>query len=488
MTDLSTPDRCDLLIRGGHIIDGTASKSFLGDVAIVGDRICAIGQLGEIHADHLIDATGYAVAPGFIDVHTHDDYLLLENSEVTPKLSQGVTTVVIGNCGVSLSPWLADRRPPPPMDLIGTQQDYCYPTFESYRLALEQRPPAINAAPLIGHSTLRCAALETLDRPALPPEIENMRSSLRDSLKAGAVGFSTGLAYAPNQAATPDEVTALASELQDFGGIYATHMRDEGDQLFDALEESFSTARQAKCSLVISHHKCASASMWGRSAESLAKIDTAAKQQPVGFDVYPYTASSTILREDHIEISKEIMVTWSEAMPEARGKKLSDLAREWDCGMPDAMRRLQPGGGIYFSMEETDVTRILTHPKSMVGSDGLPNDSHPHPRLWGTFPRVLGHYVREKKLLDLELAVHKMTGLSADTFRLSDRGFIHPGNFADIVVFDPASIKDTATFDHPTEISAGIHTVLVNGTIAWKNKSGTGARTGRILKNRTHNK
>ena len=131
MTDLSAPDRCDLLIRGGHIIDGTASKSFLGDVAIVGDRICAIGQLGEIHADHLIDATGYAVAPGFIDVHTHDDYLLLENSEVTPKLSQGVTTVVIGNCGVSLSPWLADRRPPPPMDLIGTQQDYCFPTFES---------------------------------------------------------------------------------------------------------------------------------------------------------------------------------------------------------------------------------------------------------------------------------------------------------------------------------------------------------------------
>lgn len=485
MSNSLIPERCDLLIFGGHIIDGTSSKSFAGDVAISGDRISAVGHLRSIQADQLIDATGYIVAPGFIDVHTHDDYLLLKNREVTPKLSQGVTTVVIGNCGVSLSPWAADRKPPPPMDLIGAQQDYCFPTFESYRLALEDKPPAINAAALIGHSTLRCAAMKTLDRAAIAEETDSMRSELRASLKAGAIGFSTGLAYAPNWAATPEEVTALASELQEFGGVYATHMRDEGDQLFDALEESFTTARLAGCPVIISHHKCASAAMRGRSAESLARIDSAAEKQLVSLDVYPYTASSTILREDHIEISKEILITWSEAVPNASGKSLSSLAAEWNCDMIDAMRRLQPGGGIYFSMDDADVDRILAYPKTMVGSDGLPHDTHPHPRLWGTFPRVLGHYVREQRLLTLEQAIHKMTCLSANTFRLLDRGSIHPGKFADIVVFDSASIKDTATFEQPTELAAGIHTVLVNGTIAWRNNSGTGARTGRVLKNQS---
>jgi N-acyl-D-aspartate/D-glutamate deacylase len=484
MNELPQPDRCDVLIYGGHVIDGTGSKSFSGDVAISGDRICAIGDLRKIRAEQLIDATDHVIAPGFIDVHAHDDQILLKNPEVTPKLSQGVTTVVIGNCGVSLSPWLADQDPPPPMNLIGSQQDYCFPTFESYRLTLERNPPAINAAPLIGHSTLRCSTMQTLNRPATYKETENMRLKLISSLKAGAIGFSTGLAYPPNQAATPEEVITLARELQDFGGVYATHMRNEGDQLFEAMEESFYTARRAKCPLIISHHKCASPKMRGRSLESLAKIDTAAEQHPVGFDVYPYTAGSTILREDHIELSRKILITWSDRKPEACGKTLSDLAVEWNCDLVDAMRRLQPGGGIYFMMDDRDVDNILSHPKSMIGSDGLPHDKHPHPRLWGTFPRVLGYYVREKKLLSLALAIHKMTGLSASTFQLSDRGSIENGKFADIVVFNPTLIRDNASFERPKEIAAGIHSVLVNGVIAWQNNSGTGARTGRILQNK----
>ena len=245
------PDSRSVLIRDACIIDGTGGPAVGGDVAIKDGKIAATGTdlstTGLPAGTREIDAKGLVLAPGFIDVHTHDDHLLLTNPEVTPKLSQGVTTVVVGNCGVSLAPWLADRPPPPPMDLIGSEQAYRFPTFESYRRALEQKPASINAAHLIGHSTLRCSTMDNLDRPARYEEIENMRTQLRSSLHVGAIGFSTGLAYAPNQAATPDEVTALAGELKEFGGIYATHMRDEGDQLFNALEESFVTARRAGC-------------------------------------------------------------------------------------------------------------------------------------------------------------------------------------------------------------------------------------------------
>ena len=249
MSNHRAPDRCDLLIRGGRVIDGTGAKSFPGDVAITAERIDAVGDLKNIHAEEVSDAKGQVVAPGFIDVHTHDDHLLLTNPEVTPKLSQGVTTVVVGNCGVSLSPWSADRPPPPPMDLIGSEQAYRFPTFESYRLALEQNPAAINAAPLVGHSTLRCSTMDNLEHPASHEEIESMRVQLRNSLRAGAIGFSTGLAYAPNRAATPDEVAALAGELQEFGGIYATHMRDEGDHAARAARASspITNAPALKC-------------------------------------------------------------------------------------------------------------------------------------------------------------------------------------------------------------------------------------------------
>ncbi len=478
-----TPDHCDLLIRGGHIIDGTGKSSYVSDIGICADRIVAIGDLSQINAQTVINAVGHVVSPGFIDVHTHDDYLLLENPEATPKLSQGVTTVIVGNCGISLSPWLAEQSPPPPLDLLGNQTTYQFPTFASYRTALELKPPAINAAALIGHSTLRCSSMSDLGRPANKKETETMRARLRSSLKAGAIGFSTGLGYEPNRHATPEEVAILAAELQEFDGIYSTHMRDEGDQLFNALDETFDTAQRAKCPVVISHHKCASPKMWGQSRKTLSKIDMAAKRQMIGLDVYPYVASSTILVEEQIKMSKRILVTWSKPIPEAQGKDLSDLANMWNCDLNEAMRRLQPGGGIYFNMEEADVDQILSHPNSMIGSDGLPHDEHPHPRLWGTFPRVLGYYVREKQLFSLEEAVHKMTALSARTFHLADRGLLEPGAFADIVIFDPQLIADKSTFDQPFRRATGINTVLVNGQISWEKDSGTSARAGRLLLN-----
>lgn len=455
------------------------------DVAVQGDRIAAVGNLAVERAEAVIDATGKVITPGFIDVHTHDDRLLLSNPEVTPKLSQGVTTVVVGNCGVSLSPWVSDRAPPPPLDLVfppgGDSTRFL--TFGSYSEELARRPAAINALPLIGHSTLRCGAMDRLDRPATEAEIDVMRSHLRESLAAGAGGFSTGLFYPPNKAAPATEVEALARELPPFQGVYATHMRNEGDRLFESLDETFDTARRAGCAVVVSHHKCQSKKVWGHSAESLARIEAAAAEQVVGFDVYPYVAGSTVLLEELIEPSRRIIVSWSSAVPEAGGRDLADIAADWECSLAEAMARLQPGGGIYFCMEEADVERILCHPMGMIGSDGIPHDEHPHPRLWGTFPRVLGYYTRERQLFSLEEAVRKMTGLSAKTFGLADRGVLSAGAFADIVIFDPASIADLATFEQPTVAAAGIDCVIVNGSVAWYDGAGTGTRTGRLLKN-----
>jgi N-acyl-D-amino-acid deacylase len=235
--------------------------------------------------------------------------------------------------------------------------------------------------------------------------------------------------------------------------------------------------------VVVSHHKCQSKAVWGRSAESLARIEAAAAEQTVGFDVYPYVAGSTVLLEELIEPSRRIIVSWSTAVPEAGGRDLADIAAEWDCSLAQAMMRLQPGGGIYFCMEEDDVERILAHPMGMIGSDGIPHDKHPHPRLWGTFPRVLGHYSRDRQLFPLEEAVRKMTGLSAQTFGLAGRGVVQAGAFGDLVVFDSSRIADSATFEQPTRAAAGIDCVIVNGAIAWQAGAGTGSRTGRLLKN-----
>ncbi len=477
-------DRCDLLITGGEVIDGTGSPARAADIALQGDRITAVGDLSVAKADAVIDASGKVVTPGFIDVHTHDDRLLLANPEVTPKLSQGVTTVVVGNCGVSLSPWISDKPPPPPLDLVfpDDTNDALFPTFEAYAAELDRHPAAINALPLIGHSTLRCGAMDQLDRPATQSEIGKMRTLLRESLAAGAAGFTTGLFYPPNKAATPAEVEALARELPAFQGIYATHMRNEGERLFESLDETFDTARRAGCPVVVSHHKCKSKEVWGRSGESLARIEAAGAEQPVGFDVYPYVAGSTVLLEEMIEPSRRIIVSWSAAVPEAGGRELADLAEEWGSTLAEAMARLQPGGGIYFCLEEEDVERILTHPMGMIGSDGIPHDRHPHPRLWGTFPRVLGHYSRDRQLFPLEEAVRKMTGLSARTFNIGGRGVLEASAFADLVVFDRSRIIDSATFEQPTRVAAGIDCVIVNGTIAWQEGTGTGSRTGRRLK------
>ncbi|HEX5320617.1 MAG TPA: D-aminoacylase [Stellaceae bacterium] len=472
----------DLILRNGTVIDGTGAPRFRGDVAVSGDRIEAVGDVSKTAGAREIDVSGLVVAPGFIDVHTHDDRALLATPEMAMKASQGVTTVVTGNCGVSLAPLTIDHDPPPPLDLIGGWVDYGYPTFAAYLAALDQAPAALNAACLVGHSSLRVGAMPALDRPATEAEIGRMRERLREALDAGAVGLSTGLFYAPAFHAPPSEIAALAALLKPAGALYTTHMRDEAEHVLDSLDESFAIGRDAGVPVVISHHKTTGVANFGRTAETLPKIEAAMAGQEVGLDVYPYIASSTVLRVQRIEDSLKVLITWSKARPECAGRELAEIAAEWGVGLAEAAERLQPAGAIYFMMDEADVRRVLSFAHSMVGSDGLPHDSHPHPRLWGTFPRVLGHYCRELGLFSLETAVRKMTGLSAARFRLAGRGRVAPGAYADLCVFDPDTVIDRADFAEPMRPAAGIAHVFVNGRPVWRDGKPTGERPGRALR------
>ncbi len=458
----------DLVLQGGMIIDGTGAPAAKGDLAIEGDRIAAIGGDGAFTGRQTVDVSGHCVSPGFIDVHTHDDRLVLIDPAMRPKVSQGVSTVVVGNCGVSLAPLaLTDRDPPQPLNLLGSRSDFRFGRMADYIAAVDATQPAVNVAALVGHSSLRVAAMDDLQRPATDGEIEQMRARLAEALADGACGLSTGLYYPPAKAAVIDEVVPLAREVSLANGIYTTHMRDEDDFVMDSLEETFETGRRAEVPVVVSHHKCAGRRNWGRSVQTLAAIERAAAAQEVGVDVYPYAACSTVLSADAVDESIRTIVTWSTPHPEAAGRDLAEIAADWGISQKEACARLDPAGAVYFDMHEEDVQRILSHPLVMIGSDGIPHDKHPHPRLWGTFPRVLGHYARDLKLFPVEEAVRKMTHLPATKFRLKDRGKLAVGYYADIAVFDPETVSDAATFDRPIAAAQGIHHLFVNGRLAY---------------------
>jgi N-acyl-D-amino-acid deacylase len=471
----------DIILRGGEVVDGTGRPRFRADVAIAGARIAEIGAVAKAAGAKEIDVSGLVVAPGFIDVHTHDDRALLATPAMAMKASQGVTTVVTGNCGVSLAPLALDRAPPPPLDLIGEAGDF-HPRFADYVAALERAPAALNAACLVGHSSLRVGAMPRLDRPAEEDEIARMGERLEEALAAGAIGLSSGLYYPPARHAPAAEIAALARLLRPAGALYTTHMRDEGGGVLDSLAESFALGRAAGVPVVISHHKTVGRENFGRTAETLPAIAAAMAGQEVGLDAYPYTASSTVLQPDRLAAAEKVLVTWSKSVPEAAGRDLAEIAAEWGVGREEAAERLQPAGAIYWMMDETDVERVLQFPHTMIGSDGLPHDRHPHPRLWGAFPRVLGRYSRERGLFGLEEAVRRMTGLPAARFGLSRRGVLAAGNHADVTVFDPLTIADRATFEEPTLPAAGIVAVFVNGRPVWQDGRSTGERPGQVLR------
>jgi N-acyl-D-amino-acid deacylase len=469
-----------LLLRGGTVIDGTGAPRFEADVRIEGERIVALGANLEPQGALVLDASGKIVAPGFIDVHTHDDQIVLSAPQMLPKISQGVTTVVVGNCGISLAP-LVRADVPPPLNLLGGPDKYVHPTMAAYVAAVDAARPAVNVAALVGHSTLRVATMDDPYRPATPAEQARMCELLREGLAAGATGLSSGVFYATGAAADIDELALLAGITGEAGGVYTTHIRQEMDKVLDSLDEAFATARRGKVAVVISHHKCAGPRNWGRTVQTLAHIDAARRDQAIGLDCYPYIAGSTVLRSEMVDGIIDILVTWSTPHPEMTARTLASIAQEWGCTQQEACERLQPGGACYFQMREDDVRRVLQYPATMIGSDGLPHDQHPHPRLWGTFPRVLGHYSRELGLFPLETAVHKMTGLSARQFRLEDRGEVRVGAYADLVVFNAATIRDTATFDQPKARAVGVDCVLVNGRVAYRGGEAAAEGSGRFL-------
>ncbi len=472
----------DLIIRNARIVDGSGAASVTGDLAVTDDRISALGDLSKERGAQEIDAGGKVLAPGFIDSHTHDDHALLATPAMEFKISQGVTTVVTGNCGVSIAPLKIDRRPPPPIDLLSGEPENFHPSFASYLDALDQAPAAVNAVCQVGHSTLRLAAMDRLDRAATSDEIKSMRESLGRCMEAGAAGFSTGLFYPPARQATTEEVIEILEGFDQYGALHTTHMRDEADHIAESIEETARIGREAGIPVLISHHKCVGRNNHGRSTETLATIEQARAAQPLALDAYPYVAGSTALDAGRLMTASKVLVTWSVPLPQYSGWDLNAVAADMGCSLDEAIDALLPAGGIFFSMDEADVRRILAYPHTMIGSDGIPGDEHPHPRLWGTFPRVLGHYCRDEGLFDLETAVHKMTGMTAEQFKLKDRGLLRPGAYADLVLFDADSIEDSATFEAPKTPARGIDSVFVNGRAVWRNGAFTGNRPGRALR------
>ncbi|MGE5097672.1 MAG: N-acyl-D-amino-acid deacylase family protein [Betaproteobacteria bacterium] len=474
----------DLLIRNATVVDGTGAPRFPGDIGIRSGRIERIGELSGERGATEIDLEGRIAAPGFIDAHTHDDRLMLSGSDMTPKVSQGITTVVAGNCGISLAPMPRPIPQPvtPPLNLLDDEGGWFrFPSFAAYVAELRARPAATNCALLVGHTTLRVATVDDLQRPASASEIVRMRALVEEALDAGAIGVSTGLFYEPAIAAPTEEVIETCRPLKSHGGIYCTHMRDEEAGIIDSLTETFRIGREVGVPVVVSHLKVVGSANHGRSAEALAFIEKHMARQTICMDCYPYTAGSTVLSAHRAASSRRVIVSWSKALPQYAGRDLDDVAREMGVSREEAIDRLLPAGGIYFRLDEADVQRILRHDKTMIGSDGLPHDASPHPRLWGTFPRVLGHYGRELGLFPLEKAVHKMTGLTARNFGLEDRGVLREGAHADLALFDAATVDAAASYEAPIAPAHGIQATIVNGQVVWRGGKATGARPGQVL-------
>jgi N-acyl-D-amino-acid deacylase len=471
----------DTLLLGGWVVDGTGSEAFRADVGVVADRIAAIGDLSSHRAGVRVDVADLVVAPGFVDAHTHDDRYVVDDPGVPAKVTQGITTVVTGNCGISIAPGLRAANPPAPLDILGAAADFRFDAFSDYIDALDANPAAVNVAPLIGLTTLRVREVADLQKPASADEIARMRNGCASALSAGAFGVSCGTFYPPAAAATAEEVISVCAPMKSSGKVFAVHLRDEADQILAAMIEAFTIAGVLDVPLIVSHHKLAGKCNHGRSAETLALFERFATSQPVAFDVYPYCASSTMLRADRVRMSKSSRISWSQPYPEMAGQDVQHLAATWNCSIEEAVKRLSPGGASYQMMSQHDVDRILAHPLAMIGSDGLPHQSAPHPRLWGSFPRVLRDHVRERQIIPLESAVQKMSSRAARQFGIESRGEIKVGWFADIVVFDAQQVTDLADDDFPTRPSAGIECVMVNGQFSLQKGRLTGTCPGKRL-------
>jgi N-acyl-D-amino-acid deacylase len=370
---------------------------------------------------------------------------------------------------------------PMPLGLLEAPPEERFTSFAAYLDALRASPSSVNIAAMVGHSTLRAVTMPDLDRPANAQEIAAMRAMVEEAMQAGAIGLSTGTFYPPAAAATTEEIIEVSRPLTARNALYVTHMRDEGDKVMESLQETFRIGRELVVPVVVSHHKVQNKQNFGRSAVTLPFIRESMKHQCISLDCYPYNAGSTMIRTDRGMMDGRVLIASSTPHPEMAGRDLDQIAAEWGVAKDEAARRLQPGSAIYFMMDEHDVQRIMAFDETMIGSDGIPVGDKPHPRLWGTFPRVLGHYSRDVGLFPLETAVWKMTGLTARNFGLAGRGTLQVGQHADIVVFDAATVRDAASYDTPTLPAEGIAAVIVNGALTWRQGAHCGARNGQVL-------
>ena len=528
----------DLLIRGGRVIDGSGAPAVRADVAIRAGRIAAVGDLSDETAAQRLDAEGRVVAPGFIDMHAHDDFNLPVNPYAIGKVAQGVTTVVNGNCGLSPAPVSADHLREH-LEITSTQDSGLGYAWRSMGEFLDSHPACgVNVCQLVGHHAIRCAVMGVAAGEPGTGELDAMRSQVAEAMQAGAFGFSTGLVQPPSGYATTDEVVALAKVAARFGGSYHTHMRNEGAQVAEAIREALEIGRRSGAPVQISHLKISNPDHHGIADQLLALVAQArADGIDVHCDQYPYTASSGGLRArlpawaqagSHDEILarladpdarsrlryelnegmakagvsmriyrwEDVRIGMSASRPEYVGLTLAEMARRegkepavalLDLLLADRLKTR----GIYFHMSEHDVRRIMADPAIAIGSDGLytglpdqPDQTNPHPRHYGTFPRILGRYCREEKVLELPEAVRKMTSLPARVLGLGDRGLLKQGFAADVVVFDPLTVADRATFEAPFETPVGIGEVLVNGTLVVRDGRSTGETPGEVLRRR----
>jgi N-acyl-D-amino-acid deacylase len=519
----------DFILRGGTVYDGLGGPGLLADVAVRGDSITAIGDLSQESSGQIIDVTGLAVAPGFIDIHTHSDFSLLMNRPMRSSIAQGVTTELVGNCGTSIGlltgsdvftqerQW-AERG--------GTVLDWS--RMSEYLARVEDGGVACNIATLAGHGTIRKSVLGFDDRLPTAAELTQMQRILSDALADGAVGLSTGLEYLPGGYAKHDEIAALAAMARDAGGFYATHIRNEGDTLVESIQEALNVTEATGIPLQLSHHKSEGRTNWGKPQITLPMM---ARARASGLDVltdqYPYTAFMTGLSvillprwvndgtaEDTqarlcdpeacslilAEINAQawdwdtIQIGIARTRRETQGLTLTELGRQVGKSPAEAALDLLRDeecfvAAVHFAMSEADVEFILADPHTMIGSDGVTNDpasemaeDKTHPRTYGTFPRVFAHYVRGREVLSLSEAIRRMTSLPAQRLRLTDRGILKVGAKADITVFNPLTIEDCATFADPHQYPAGIHHVLVNGRLAMQGGVQTDALSGKVLR------
>jgi dihydroorotase/N-acyl-D-amino-acid deacylase len=527
----------DLVITNGHIIDGTGSPWYSGDLGIRDGRVAAIGNLSALPRKRTIDAAGKVVAPGFIDMLGQSEYSILVDPRLPSKIYQGITTEITGE-GDSIAP-LNDAI----LQTDHGQFDHYHitpdwRTFRQYFARLEKQGMGINLASYVGAARVRRMVVGDDDKQPTPEQLEQMKALVRDAMKDGAVGVSTALEYAPAPYAKTEELIALATEGGKLGGIYSTHMRNESDSVLEAIDEALRIGREAHVPVEIWHIKVAGKNNWGRMPEVVAKIDAArAAGADVTADTYAYTAwfndfSAFIppwahdggtaklverlkdpatrerIRKDMLTPSSAWDNEWQEIPgPEAimigvvqnpkmlplQGKRLSEIAKMWNKDPIDALFDFlieDPSAGVaVFGMSQPDVTLALEQPwvsidndSSGTSPDGLLGQEHPHPRAYGTFPRILRKYVREDKSLSLPDAIRKMTALPAQRLRLTDRGVLKQGLWADVVIFDPATIRDLATFDNPNQLSEGMEYVLVNGVPVIDHAKMTGALPGKVLR------